>query len=208
MWCSNMLQNYNMSFTTGGLFYNESLKALGLYLSLRDWKIVRERMLLDNLLQSRTRSSAIRVSREICLRLATLTERQLRLLESGSAQEQRYLLWLSVCKRYSIIREFIEEVVREKLLRMDLQISPTDYDIFFAEKVETHLELERLRPFTRAKLRQVLFKIMREAEVISKENMILLSLPTKDLTKVFADDDPRLLAMLPVMDTDIKEWLR
>ncbi|MBC8421195.1 MAG: DUF1819 family protein [Desulfobacterales bacterium] len=204
-----MLQNnYNMSFTTGGLFYNDSLEALGLYLTLKDWKIVRERMLSDNLLQSRTRSSAIRINREICLRLATLTEKQLRLLESGLAQEQRYLLWIAVCKRYSLICEFMEEVVRDKFLRMDLQISPTDYDIFFAEKAETHSELDRLSASTRAKLRQVLFKIMREAEVISKDNMILLSLPTKDLIEVLADDDPRMLAMLPVTDTDIKEWLR
>ena len=201
-------KKYNMSFTTGGLFYNESLKAVAVYLTLMDWKKVRERMLSDNLLQTRTKSSAIRISREICLRLETLTHMQLQLLESGSAQEQRYLLWIAVCKRYAFIRQFMDEMVREKYVRMDLQISPVDYDIFFHEKAEIHTELDRLSASTRTKLRQVLFKAMREAEILSRDNMILPGLPTKELIETLADDNLGVLAMLPISDMDIKEWLQ
>lgn len=197
-----------MSFTTGGLFYNESLTVVELYLSLMDWKKVRGRMLSDNLLQTRTKSSAIRISREICLRLETLTHKQLQLLESGSAQEQRYLLWIAVCKRYAFIRQFMDEMVREKYIRMDLQISPADYDIFFQEKAEIHIEFDRLSASTRAKQRQVLFKSMREAEILSRNNMILPGLPTRELVEALADDNPGLLAMLPISDMDIKEWLQ
>ena len=162
-----------MSFTTGGLFYNESLKAVVEYLSLMDWKKVRERMLSDNLLQTRTKSSAIRISREICLRLETLTKKQLQLLEAGSAQEQRYLLWIAICKRYAFIQQFMGELVRETYSRMDLQLSPGDYDIFFHEKAEIHVELDRLSASTREKLRQVLFKAMREAEILSRDNEVV-----------------------------------
>ena len=201
-------KKYKMSFTTGGLFYNESLKAVAVYLSLMDWKKVRERMLSDNLLQTRTKSSAIRISREICLRLETLTKKQLLLLESGSIQEQRYLLWIAVCKRYAFIQQFMGEMVREKYSRMDLQLSPADYDIFFYEKAEIHIELDQLSASTRAKLRQVLFKAMREAEILSRDNMILPGLPTKELIEVLVDDNPGLLAILPISDMDIKEWLQ
>ena len=201
-------KKYNMSFTTGGLFYNESLKAAAVYLSLMDWKKVRARMLSDNLLQTRTKSSAIRINREICLRLETLTRKQLQLLESGSAQEQRYLLWIAVCKRYAFIQQFMAEMVREKYARMDLQLSPADYDIFFYEKAEIHIELAQLSISTRAKLRQVLFKAMRESEILSRDNMILPGLPTKALLEALADDNPGLLAMLPISDMNIKEWLQ
>ncbi len=201
-------KKYNMSFTTGGLFYNESLKAVALYLSLMEWKKVRERMLSDNLLQTRTKNSAIRINREVCLRLETLTKKQIKLLESGSAQEQRYLLWIAVCKRYIFIQQFMGEMVREKYSRMDLQLSPGDYDIFFHEKAEINVELDRLSASTKAKLRQVLFKAMREAEILSRDNMILPGLPTKELVKALADDNPGLLAMLPISDMDIKEWLQ
>lgn len=201
-------KKYKMSFTIGGLFYNESLIALAMYLSLLHWKKVRARMLSDNLLQTRTKSSAIRISREICQRLETLTRKQLQLLESGSAREQRYLLWIAICKRYAFIHQFMGEMVREKYARMDLQLSPGDYDIFFHEKAEIHVELDHLSASTRTKLRQVLFKTMREAEILSRDNMILPGLPTKELLEALTDDSPGLLAMLPISDMDIKEWLK
>ena len=95
-----------------------------------------------------------------------------------------------------------------KYSRMDLQLSPGDYDIFFHEKAESNVELDRLSASTKAKLRQVLFKAMREAEILSRDNMILPGLPTKELVKALADDNPGLLAMLPISDMDIKEWLQ
>jgi len=203
-----MLQNYNMSFTTGGLFYIDSLKALELYRSLMDWETVRDRLVSENLLQARTQSSAVRISREICQRLATLTEKQLMLLESGSPQEQRYLLWVAVCKRYPFIRKFMGDAVRERFLKLDMQISPTDFDIFFAEKAESNAQLERLSPSTRAKLRQVLFKIMREAEIIAKDRRLLPALPRRAVIEALVEDDPTLLSVFPLSDMDIEECLR
>lgn len=201
-------QKYNMSFTTGGLFFNESLSAASLYLSLKNWKTVREQMLADNLIQARTKSSAVRICREVCKRLETLNMKEITLLENGTTEDQRYLLWVAVCKRYRLIREFMTDVVREKLLRMDLHLSPRDYDIFFDDKAEAYPELEQLKDSTRAKLRQVLFKILREAEIISKENMIIPGLPTKELLETLARDDPSLLGSLPVSGSDIKEMLQ
>ena len=196
-----------MSFTTGGLFYNESLQVAGLYEKTGNWQKTCEQFLSENLLQSRTESSAKRRIREICSRLRLLTDLQLQLLLSGSRQEQQYLLWLAVCKCYPFIKEFMVEVVREKYLRMDLNLPPQDYEIFFEEKAEWHDELEQLKSSTRAKLKQVLFKIMREAEIISQENMIIPGLLTEQLTKVIAMDDPALLAVFPVSDMDINSWL-
>lgn len=203
---------YKMSFTTGGLFFNESLQVAELYDKIYDrrchcWQETRDQVLSENLLQARTESSAKRRVREICSRLKLLTKDQLQLLISGSRQEQQYLLWIAVCKRYCFIREFMVEVVREKYLRMDLHLQPQDYEIFFEDKAEWHEELEKLRDSTRAKLRQVLFKIMREAEIISHENMIVPGLLTEQLTKVLAADNPSWLAALPVSDMDINSWL-
>ena len=196
-----------MSFTTGGLFFNESLQVAELYEKIHDWQKTRDQVLSENLLQARTESSAKRRIREICSRLKLLTENQLQLLLSGSRQEQQYLLWIAVCKRYSFIREFIVEVVREKYLRMNLHLQPRNYEIFFKDKAEWHEELEQLRDSTQAKLKQVLFKTMREAEIISHENMIIPGLLTEQLTKVLAADNPSWLAALPVSNMDINSWI-
>lgn len=196
-----------MSFSTGGLFYTESLKALEVYQQERDWAKTRERILNENLLQTRTQSSAVRRAREICLRLEQLTEKQLHLLATGSPQEQYSLLWVAICKHHPFIKNFAIHVIREKYLRMDLLLEPADFDIFFHEKSEWHDELEQLTDSTKKKLRQVLFKIMREAEILSKDNMIIPGLLTQELASVLADDDPVWLTVLPVSEADIKGWI-
>ena len=196
-----------MSFTTGGLFYNESLLIVDEYFATIDWELTRKSVFEKNSIQARTESSIKRRVREICSRLELLSEQQLVLIKNGSRQEQQYLLWVAVCKCYPFIRDFMIEIVREKYLRMDLHLQRQDYDFFFEEKAEWHEELERLRDSTRAKLRQVLFKTMREAEIISREDMIIPGLLTEQLTKVLAADNPSWLAMLPVSDMDINSWL-
>ena len=198
---------YKMSFTSGGLFFNESVQVAELYNELNDWQHTKDRLLDGNLLQARTANSAKRRVREICARLGSLAEDEIRLLINGTRQEQQYLLWIAVCKQYVFIRDFMVEVVREKYLRMDLQLTPSDYEFFFENKAEWHEELERLKSSTRTRLRQALFQIMREAEIISPENMIIPGLLTKQLTRVLAGDDPSLLNALPVSDMDINTWL-
>ena len=155
---------YQMSFTTGGLFFNESLQVAELYEKIHDWRKTRDQVLSENLLQARTESSAKRRIREICSRLKLLTEDQLQLLLSGSRQEQQYLLWIAGGKRESFIQEFMVEVVREKYLRMNLHLQPRNYEIFFKDKAEWHEELEQLRDSTQAKLKQVLFKIINKID--------------------------------------------
>ena len=198
---------YQMSFSTGGLFFLESLTAVEVYFAEKDWEKVREKLLSENLIQSKMESSSKRRIREICQRLELLTEEQLKLLNTGSSQEQIALLWVAICKKYEFIKEFMLEVIREKFLRMDLLLQPYEYDIFFNHKEEWHEELEELTETTRAKLKQVLFKIMREAEVITKENMIIPGFLTEDLAQALAKDNPIWMSMLPVSDADINRWL-
>ena len=87
---------YQMSFSTGGLFFLESLTAVEVYFVEKDWKKVRERLLSENLIQSKMQSSSKRRIREICQRLELLSEEQLELLNTGSTQEQLAILWVAV----------------------------------------------------------------------------------------------------------------
>ena len=197
-------KRYNMSFTTGGLFYQESLRILDVFQRELDWDKTREEVLVNNLIQARTESSAVRRVQEVIIRLKGLTEKQLNLLFSGTSHEQLYLLWIAVCKRHSFITDFAIKVVREKFLRMDLLLETSDYEVFFQESAEWHEELDQLADSTKIKLRQVLFKIMREAEILSKDNMIIPGLVTPELVSVLAKDNPVWLTTLPVPDADIQ----
>lgn len=199
-------QQYSLSFSTGGLFYNESCIVQEVYRQCRSWDETRSRVMDNNLLQARTESSGQRRVREIISRLALLTDQQLDLFATGSRSEQLYMLWIAVCKRYAFIYDFAVEVLREKFLRMDLHLTGEEYSYFFESKAEWHEELENLKTSTRKKLQQVLFKMMREAEIISTENMIIPALPTAELIRSIADEDPKWLSVLPVSEREIQRW--
>ena len=189
---------YLMSFTAGSLLTQESMVLAKLYDEQQGWDAVRELVFADNLLQMRTASAARRVFREVSARLDTLTPAQLHLLLSGSHQDQKFLLWLAICKRYRFICEFATDVIREKALRVDFELSYDDYDLFFNSKAEWHPEIDRLSPSTRLKLREVLFRMLREAGLLSNDNAITRVLLSSSLEAAIAEDNPAYFSVFPL----------
>jgi len=197
-----------MSFTSGGLLFNESLRVAEIYLEKKDWNLVRDKVLKNNILQARTESSLKKITRYVISRLMLLTADQLKLLINGSRQEQNFLLWLGVCKRHEFIKDFAVEIIREKYLRFNYELTQHDYDIFYNHKSEWHSELEKLNETTRKKLRQVLFRIIREAEVVTGEGMIVPVFFTGGLTKVIIKDNVSWFNIYPISGLDIAKWVK
>ena len=187
-----------MSFTTGALLLKESVVVAILYRGLADWDAVRECVVGQNRLQMRTVNSSRRVCREVVSRLRQLTPEQFDLLLDGSPQDQRYILWLGVCKRYRFIYDFAVEVVREKYLRLDLDLAQVEYIRFFETKAEWHPEMDRIAPATRNKQRQFVFKMMREADLLSNDNQILPALLSPRVVEAIRGDAVEHFAVFPV----------
>ena len=193
-----------MSFTTGSLFHRESVKLAVLYLELMDWNAVRDKVLSENLLQARTLNTSKRVCREIISRLNKLSSNELGLLVKANPQEQGYLLWLAVCRRYRFIADFAVEVLRERFITLKTNLSHEDFDFFFNKKSEWHSELDEIRPTTRNKLRQVLFKILREAGLLTENNNIHAAMISPELLKVLPHDNRRDILIFPAFESDLK----
>ena len=195
---------YSMSFTTGSLFHRESVKLAALYLDLGDWNSVRNKVIAENLLQSRTLNTLKRVCREVISRLKTLISGELEFLVEGSHQEQAYILWLAVCRRYRFIADFAVEVLRERYITLKTDLSHEEFDSFFNRKSEWRLELDEIRPATRNKLRQVLFKILREADLLTANNMINAAMLSPGLLDVITQGSRRDVLYFPVFESDLK----
>lgn len=195
---------YSMSFTTGSLFHRESVKLAALYLDLGDWNSVRDQVITANLLQTRTLNTLKRVYREVVSRLKTLSPGELEFLIEGSHQEQAYLLWLAVCRRYRFIADFAVEVLRERYITLKTDLSHEDFDSFFNRKSEWHSELEEISTATRSKLRQVLFKILREADLLRADHVINSTMLSPMFLNVIAQDRRRDILYFPVFESDLK----
>ena len=190
-----------MSFTTGGLFLRESVKLADMFLKLADWSTVQEKVVAENLLQTRTLTTSKRVSREIISRLKTLYADELDLLIHGTVQEQGYLLWISVCRCYQFVADFAVEIIRERYLGLKIDLHYEDFDSFFHKKSESHPELDKIKPATRNKLRQVLFKILREAELLTGDNTIISAMLTPRLLEAIPQASRRDILFFPMSES-------
>lgn len=159
---------YRLSFTTGGLLVRESDVAASLYRRLGDWAKVRAAIESDNLLQARTVSSGRRIAREVVQRLAELTDDEIDLFLDATSVERGHLMWVSACRRYSLLGEFAEEVLRERFLLLAPTLDHSDFDSFLRTKAVWHEELAELKESTYRKLRSNVFLMLHQAGVLDE----------------------------------------
>ena len=164
---------YSMSFTTGALFYHESAKIVELFSFLKHWEKIREVVVAENTIQARTTNTLKRITNEIISRLRTLSEQELTFFAEATYIERRYILWLAICRRYAFIGDFAVDVIHDNFISLKNTVSYDDYAIFFNKKAEWHNEVDRVAASTRRKLRQTLFQILREANLLDKNNTII-----------------------------------
>lgn len=202
-----MNQKYSMSFTAGSLLQRESILLAQAYLEFKDWQLVKDHSIETNILQARTISSLKRISVELINRLTNLRNSEIELLVDSSSQNQAYLLWVALCRRHTFIAEFSVEVIREFFLSYKSQITVEDYESFFHRKAEWHEELEDMSPSSKYKVRQVLFKMMREVGLLTAHNMINPSLPSPKVLQEIQKHNPNDVLVFPMFEADLKRLL-
>ena len=195
---SDSLQPFKMSFSTGGLFLNETLAVARLHSPGEAWAATIDRALTEGAASLPKAASQRRTLREIVNRLSALTDDERAfLLEESDRSDQLALLWLATCRAYRFVREFATEVLRERYLSFQLDLPLESFDILFAAKAEWDSGLAGISPSTQAKLRQVLFRIMREANVISDDHRILSAFVSPRLKALVEEESPHDLIIFP-----------
>jgi hypothetical protein len=194
------VSRYKLSFTSGALLMREAVIAAPLYLRERDWSKVRAVVEEGNLLQARTVASGRRIAREAVQRLAVLTDDEIELLLEATATERGHLLWAAACRRYDLIGEFAEEVVRERFLLLTPTLSYEDFDSFVRGKSLWHSELAELRESTLHKLRANVFRMLNEAGLLSDSGHLLQAVLSERVASVLAARSPSDLRFFPTND--------
>ncbi|MDT3344482.1 DUF1819 family protein [Microbacterium aquilitoris] len=190
-------QRYKLSFTSGGLLVREADVVVAEYMRRRDWGAVQRVVVDQNLLQARTRSSTVRVARETIQRLRVLKEDELEILADASLTERCHLLWAAACRRYDLIGEFAEEVVRERFLLMTPTVGTQEFDRFMSRKSLWHPELDDLKPSTRDELRKVIFLMLKRAGLRTEAGAIIPAVISERVHKVLAASEPSDLRFFP-----------
>lgn len=179
-----------------------------IYLETRNWQTTRDRVLSENLLQIRTSAAAMRISKEVVARLEHLSIPELECICDGTVRERGYLLWTAACRRYRFIFDFAVEELREYFVTLRQEINLKDFDAFLNGKAVWHEELDSIAASTQNKLRQNLFRMMREADLISPENLIQPVMMTPRLAALLAPRGRDAFLIFPLADADINRWLQ
>ena len=197
-----------MSFTAGSIFFQESVKFAELYLEFGDWDETKNYIIHQNILQARTLNTSKRICTEIISRLKKMNKQELEFLVDSNSQDQAYLLWLAICRRYQFIGDFAIEVIRERFISLKTDLNYIDFDSFFNQKSEWHVELENIKPSTRYKLRQVLFKILREADLLTEKNLINVATLSPNLIEIICRNDKQEILYFPLFESNLQGMTR
>ena len=189
---------YALSFTTGTLLSREAALLAPLYVQNRDWETVRRRALESNVLQVRTHSTGIRLVRETLKRLSALTDDEVALVTEVTASERNYLMWAAACRRYELIGEFAEEVLRERFLLLAPTLNHHDFDSFLRSKALWHDELAEIKDSTLRKLRSNVFRMLQEAGLLSVAGRITPALLSERMVVVLGSRTPSDLRFFPI----------
>ncbi len=191
-------REYDFSFTASSLRLKEMLLVANREVAWSSEDIVEN-------LGSGKRATGKTLLREILKRLSKLSKKQTDLFIETDLISQKQIAFLSVCKTHTFIRDFTVEVLREKLLVFEYEISEGDYISFLRRKMDEHPKIEKLSESTLKKIKQVCFKILEQAGLIDnvRRKQIQPQIIDTRVVDIIAADNAEWLKIFLMSDLDI-----
>lgn len=189
---------YRLSFALGGLLATGAMVAAPLYLDLHNWAAVRKALNADNLLHARTRSTAVRLTRELIQRMSVLSDAEIAYLVTAPGPERLHLMWAAMCRHYVFVAEFAQEVVRDHYLLGVSRLVPADFERFWDSKALWHAELEKISPSTHTKLRTNLFLALRQSGMLANDATLISPLLSPEVLALLDAQTPSDRRFFPV----------
>ena len=188
---------YRLSFGTGNAFINESNLILKKYLENKDWSVTEKYSIDNNILQTNTLSSTKRIFREISLRLKSLSHQEQEFFIRSNYLDQSILIWIAICRTYKFIGDFASMIISEKFSSYQIEMDYNDFNYFYEQQKVVYEELNSLKDSTRKKLRQVIFKIMKDLNIVSKTKEITPLFPSKEIKEISINTTNDMQLFLP-----------
>lgn len=200
------MQDYSLSFTAASLMNFETEQVALLYLEHKDWDIVKDLIVDDNILQKGTISTRKREFAEIKKRLTNITDEDLEFMSNCTTDELKLYCLFLCSKTYRLIFEFISEVTREKYLMFDYSILDSDYVRFIDSKVMSSNKLQNITEKTEYKIKQVIFRILEQSTLIDSAKLRNIQKPyiSEELENIVAKNNPIFLSSFLYTNAEIQ----
>lgn len=197
---------YNMSFVAGAAMMNETYAVAKAYLECDgDWILTKEKTFRDNLMEKDKLSSNQRYFTLMKQRIEALNEDEIQVLVNGTIAVRRTIVLLAICKAHSLIYDFIAENVRDCFYNLHEKVTHANFNEFYNEKKYEHPELEQVTEKTLNKVKQVIFRILEQTELVETAENGMLKRPylTEELERLIVKDGAEWLAIYLYSNNEI-----
>lgn len=163
-----MLKKYSGGFTAEHLYRNEMKIIVHLQLQGLSKEEIKKKVFEENLLHCRS-EAAIKDLFPRVYRRAEVLDQQLKFfLIHGARSDQNALLLYAFLKRFSFPRDFVLEVIHYNMKKFKLTVTDGNIRTFFEEKEQQYEQVRNWTDKTKYKLKQVMLKIIVDAELLKK----------------------------------------
>jgi hypothetical protein len=163
-----VLKKYSGGFTAEHLYRNEMKIIVHLQLQGLSKEEIKKKVFEENLLHCRS-EAAIKDLFPRVYRRAEVLDQQLKFfLIHGARSDQNALLLYAFLKRFSFPRDFVLEVIHYNMKKFKSTVTEGNIRTFFEEKEQQYEQVRNWTDKTKYKLKQVMLKIIVDAELLKK----------------------------------------
>jgi hypothetical protein len=166
---------YNAEISAGSLMLRESREIAKLLLKGADDSAWHQSICNDNVLQKKVPATARRMTRLIRNRLEPMNPDLWKLIINGTAETAMQSLLVAAIHHSRLLGDFLNNVVKEKYRVFDKQLTVQDWKKFLYTCELRDSVVTEWSEKTRAKLGQVIFRILAEAKYLDSTRSLKLT---------------------------------
>lgn len=171
------MPEYNAEISAGSLMPLESKRVAALMLTNPDDSAWREAIEVQNILQKKTPATARRQATLIRKRLMTMDAKALEMITTREGEVVNQLLLVASVKHSLLLGDFLRRVYADRQRRLEPKLSVTDWQDFLAECAHHDATVAKWTDGTKAKLFQVIVRILVEAKYLDSARSMRLTPP-------------------------------
>ncbi|MCG9059787.1 DUF1819 family protein [Laribacter hongkongensis] len=169
--------NYSAQLSAGSLLVPESRQLATLLLQQPDEAAWQYAIKVDNVLQKASPATAWRMARLIRQRLECLDEAGISMVANDSLEVATQMLLLAAVRHSRLLGDYMIDVYRGRLRRLETHLNPKDWAVFVHECEQRDPSAREWTTSTRAKLLQVVLRILAEAGYLDSTRSLRMTPP-------------------------------
>lgn len=163
------MEDYSAKLTAEPFLYNETKIIAKYLLNGISPEELKRKNIEENLIKYKSTKSIVRVNSPIFRRLNVMDCEMLNEFVHTDIETSKYILLYTIMKTDRLVRDFVVEVYKDKLLMRKDYIEKFDIDNWYEEKSILSKALRERTESTSAKLKQVIMKILQDSGLVIKE---------------------------------------